>query len=138
MSGNIGTVYLQGFPQMPTVFVDPTTGRLTPVAYRLLLSLWHRTGGANGTNTDGLAGLATMPDVPDAPTLNAGALLLRSFSDVPDITPAQATALLLSAMTADMPPPGLNPITAAQLAEQPTPQTVAHPAMWALATTIET
>lgn len=40
----------QGFPNLPSAFINPKTGVLTDVAYRFLLTLWQRTGGGHGAD----------------------------------------------------------------------------------------
>lgn len=45
------TTQNQGFPQINTPFVDVATGRITQSWFKLMLSLWSRTGAGQGQNS---------------------------------------------------------------------------------------
>ena len=129
-SSNQGTA--QGFPSNLFAFVNPTTGQLTQLGYRIMLALWNRTGGGGGSNANVTSGLLTMTDVEDAPTMNTGTMLLMD-----DVTPdSMPQSLLLMAEGADTVAPTPNPVMAAEMATMQDAPTN-YPGLWAMVITDE-
>lgn len=77
----------QGFPQINTPFVDPTNGRITQSWFKLILSLWNRTGAGQGQSS---------PYVPTNVAITGGTI---DGTDIGGTTAASGIFTTLKALT---------------------------------------